>query len=310
MDLNKICVGIIVLVAVLGIFCGSLNNQNIVYGAEKWIKPNTTTVYMTDLYTTIHVHIKNNKDHVQYFKISQTYTSQLTTPMNWTVISTNPTASKMVDTVSPELGGDLGWKINPGETKEVTFTLLAINTTTHDPLNFVIMNANAVENTYWPLIPDPGIYSSWFQPNEIEFLNPDLDLKLWKGTFSFDLINYNSYSVSGIIRAPIVPTNSILTASSPKVTFMDKDFVMNGKVAAWDVTMLGETSRPFSYTYQWSPSTSNSSNTGMFSSTIPKTTAASTTSSVPTKETGLPYGLLVVGGIIAAGGVIYTRFMR
>ena len=43
--------------------------------------------------------------------------------------------------------------------------------------------------------------------------------------------------MSGIIRAPIVPIDSKLTYSNPKATFTDKDLVMNGKIAAWDVTI-------------------------------------------------------------------------
>ncbi len=90
MDLNKICVGIIVLVAVLGIFCGSLNNQNVAYGAnETWVKEQQSSAYISGLTATIHVHIKNNAKHVQYFKISQNYTGTLNESVPWRIDWTN-----------------------------------------------------------------------------------------------------------------------------------------------------------------------------------------------------------------------------
>ncbi len=118
-------------------------------------------------------------------------------------------------------------------------------------------------------------------------------------------------TVSGIIRGPIIPTNSKLVSATPKSnSFNDKNIYMNTNTVAWDVTIAPDEVQHFQYVYIWPDPNSNSSSTGTYTYNIPKTTAASTTSSVPTKETGLPYGLLVVGGIIAAGGVIYTRFMR
>ena len=38
MDLNKICVVLIVLAAFMGIACGNIANNNVAYGAETWIK--------------------------------------------------------------------------------------------------------------------------------------------------------------------------------------------------------------------------------------------------------------------------------
>ena len=309
MDLNKICVLLIVLAAFVGIACGNIANNNVSYGAETWIKANETHVFYSGLTATIHVKIKNTKDHVQYFKISNVYTGSLVnnSTIRWVIDWTSPQAVKMVDAVSPDLGGDYGWKINPGETKEVSFKLNAVGAMGEIPT--YIVNAGAQDNKYWPLIPDPGIYSSWFQPSEIEMLNPDLDLKSWKGTFSFLLTNHDSNTVSGIIRAPIVPTDSKLTYSNPKATFTDKDLVMNGNIAAWDVTIGADAGKWFTYTYEWPSTSSSSSGQGTFSSTVPKTSAASTPS-VPTKETGLPYGLFVIGGVLAAGGLVYARFMR
>ena len=310
MDLKKTYVLLIILSAGIGISCGDITGNNIAYGAnETWIKSNQTNVYMTNLIATIHVCIKNNNDHVEYFKISHTYTDSLTTPINWTIVNTDPKASTMIDAVSPQFGGDLGWKINPGETKEVTFTVKAVGNSTNTLLKFFISNLNAQENIYWPLIPDPGLYSSWFQPNEIEVLNPNLDLKSWKGQFSFNLVNTASSSVSGIIRAPIVPTDSKLISQSPKQNaFADKNLVANANIAAWDVT-IGSESQHYEYAYLWPSDSSSPSGTGKATSTIPKTSAASTPS-IPTPETGLPYGLFVIGGVLAAGGLIYARFIK
>ncbi|MGB9979226.1 hypothetical protein [Methanobacterium sp.] len=311
MNINKMCIVLMVFIAVIGII-GSNSTSNAVYGAETWVKPENTSVYMTNFYVTIHATIKNNENHVQYFKISQTYTDSLDSPINWQITS-KPGAVKMVDSVSPELNGDWGWKIQPGQTKTVCFTLLAVSSNnTGQAARFNILNKGSVANKYWPIIPDPGLYTSWFQPNEIEILNPSLDLKYWKGQFSFVLLNYDSHSVSGIIRAPIVPTDSKLVASSPKATFLDNDIVMNGKVAAWDVTLGPDGSDTgagfYKYTYVWPYSGSSSSGIGKYSSTsIPTANAASDNSSASTKNTGIPYFPFVIGGILAAGGLAYAR---
>ncbi|MGB9937735.1 MAG: hypothetical protein ACPK7O_08425 [Methanobacterium sp.] len=307
MDLNKVCIGLIVLLAILGISCTGISNE--VYGAGTWVKENQSSVGFSQLTATIHIRVKNTADHVQYFKISQKYTDSLDTPVNWTIDWTDPAASKMVDAVSPELGGDYGWKVNPGETKEVCFKINAYGKFGEIPT--YITNKAAVDNIYWPSIPDQGIMASWFQPNELEVLNPTLDLKYWKGTFTFVLTNFDTQTVSGIIRAPIVPTDSKLIYSNPKATFTDKDLVMNGGIAAWDITIGAGASESFTYTYEWPSASSSSSSTGhgTYSASVPKSNATSA-SSVPTKETGLPYGLFVIGGILAAGGVVYSRFIK
>jgi hypothetical protein len=216
----------------------------------------------------------------------------------------------MVDAVSPELGGDWGWKIQPGETKTVKFKLRAVSNSTHQPLTFAILNDASQPNNYWPIIPDPGLYSSWFWPNEIEMLNTNLDLQYWRGKFCLSLINTDNHAVSGIIRAPIVPLNSKLVYSNPKTTFIDNELIFDGNIAAWDVYLPAGGHKGITYIYVWPISNSGSSSTtGTFSSSVPQTSAAETPT-VPTKETGVPYGLFVVGGIIAAGGVIYSRIMR
>lgn len=307
MNISKAFI-ILFLTACIGIGCGNLITDNLVYGAETWITPTNVSVYMTNLESEITVKITNNKDHVQYFKISQKYTDHLTSPMNWIIEWTDPPALKMIDSVSPELGGDYGWKIQPGETKVVKFKLLAVgNNTTSIPLTFALLNQNSQPNVYWPLIPDPGLYSSWFQPNEIEFLNPDLKLHSWKGKFCLVVINKDSSAVSGIVRAPIVPVDSKLIYTNPKATFTDSDFVMNGKVAAWDLNMAAGGEQAITYIYEWP--TSSSSTTGKATSSIPKTSAASNPP-ISSKETGLPYGLFVIGGVLAVGGFIYARFIK
>lgn len=309
MNLDKTCVALICLAAVVGIICGNIPDNNVAYG-ETWVKFNETSVRMSGLTATVHVTIKNTKDHVQYFKISHKYTGSLVNndSIKWVIDWTDPAASKMIDAVSPELGGDYGWKIQPGETKSVAFKLNAIGPM--GEIGSYIFRQDAVENIYWPLIPDPGLASSYFMPNEIEALNPSLDLKYWKGTFSFLLTNIDSHTVSGIVRAPIVPVDSKVTYSNPKVTFADKDYVVGGNVAAWDVTIGAGAGEWFTYTYEWPSGSSSSNGQGTYSSQIPKSNVSASTSSIPNKETGLPYGLFVIGGVLAAGGLVYSRFLR
>ena len=308
MDINKL---IIMLLVVSACTVGylTLSNENVAYANETYITPTSVSVYMTNLYATITVKIKNNNNHVEYFKISQQYTDHLTTPVSSVIEWTDPTAIKMIDAVSPDLGGDYGWKIQPGETKTVTFNLLAVNpNSTSDPLDFVILNQASVPDTYWPLIPDPGLYSSWFQPNEIEFLNPNFDLEDWKGHFSVLVVSRDSHTVNGVVRAPVVPTDSKLTYSNPKATFSDKDIVMGTNIAAWDISMPAGGSEELSYTYEW-PAGSSGSSTGKASYSAAKNSSTSNPP-VSTKETGVPYGLFVVGAVMAAGGLIYSRFVR
>lgn len=325
MDLNKLCLGIIVLLT-FGVIFSIISNNNIVYGAdmwgdgtkdmwgktnnpEAWIQAEESSVYFSGLTTTIQVRVRNNADHIHYFKISNIYKGSLAegSQIQWVLVWSSPHAVKMVDAVNPQLGGDMGWKINPGETKDISFKLNAVGPMGDIPS--YIFNSAAGENKYWPLIPDPGIINSWFVPNEIEYLNPDLDLQYWKGTFSFLLTNAKTCRVYGIVRAPIVPVDAKLTYSDPKA-FINQNFLMS--VAAWDVNMGAGASRWFTYTYEW-PLGSSPSTTGTFSSSTystPKASATTKTSSVPTKETGVPTGLFVIGGILAAGGLIYARFMR
>ena len=57
--------------------------------------------------------------------------------------------------------------------------------------------------------------------------------------------------VEGLIRAPIVPINSVLTASNPTVDFIDTENP-TAQTAAWDVTLFPGQTKSYSYTYQLS----------------------------------------------------------
>jgi hypothetical protein len=321
MNLGKSLMFLVVLFSVLGLFTfanvlvvsaqnetGTTGTGGNSYGGQTWIDYNTSNVRMTDLTATITVTIKNTKNHVVYFKISQLYTDDLSNgPIKFIVDWTDPQAERMIDPVSPELGGDYGWSIQPGETKTVSFKVSAVEAMGETPA--WISNAGAVSNTYWPLIPDMGLYASWFMPNEIEMLNPDLDLKSWKGTFCFTATNFAEYAVAGIIRGPIIPTDSKLTYSDPTVTFQDRDLALNTNVAAWDIHLSPDESVAYTYTYEWPigqcTNCSNASaktNFGLTNATPPTT--------VPSRSTGVPYGLLAIAVVVVAAGVGYAKFLR
>lgn len=307
MDMKKIIIGLIVLFTFMGISVG----------VETWVQETVGALYIEGLTSTIHIHIKNNKDHVVYFKISNRYFlnpkgggggNNSSRVINWRIDWTDPPATKMVKSIYPELGGDYGWAINPGETKTICFKLSAVGPGGDIPA--YIERVDSQENQYWPLISEPGIMADWFEPSEIEMLNTDLDLQFWQGKFSFTLINIDSQKVAGIMRAPIVPMNSKLTYSNPKVTFIDKDLVFDANIAAWNVVMESGASRYFTYTYEWPYYKAGSSHTGTAPSYTVPTSAANGTPSVPTKETGAAYGLFIVGAIITAAGLVYAKLIR
>ena len=55
---------------------------------------------------------------------------------------------------------------------------------TSPPTPFYIQREE-LDNTFWPIIDDPGLMASWFLPDEIDYLNPNLELQLWQGTLLF-----------------------------------------------------------------------------------------------------------------------------
>jgi hypothetical protein len=216
-----------------------------------WIQETNSSVMFTYLEAIITVRIKNTNDNVQYFKISQQY-YQTSPPINWTVAWTNPSAVKMVKYINP--GGDLGWEIQPGQTRTVSFKLVAKGPS-GAPLSVTpsyIARNSSTPNNFWPLIPEPGLTATWFLPNEIEYLNPTLDLESWNGNFCFWIKNMDTKSprVEGIVRAPIVPVDSKLTYSNPYRTYISDELPV-AQTAAWDVTLYPSQSKHYSYIYQW-----------------------------------------------------------
>ncbi len=245
-NLDKFCVILILLFIVLG-FSNSVAADAFTDNNDQaaWIQETSSTLQFTYLEANIHVIIKNNNDHAEFFKISQQYTGDgnLNQSIDWNVISA-PAAIKMVKNINP--GGDLGWEIDAGQTRDIRFTLVETSTP------FFISMAGSTNNTFWPIINDPGLTSTWFLPNEIEYLNPNLDLQLWQGRFCFFLKNFHSTGprVEGIVRAPIVPIDSVLTASNPTVDFIS-EMNPSAQTAAWDVTLFPGQTKHYSYTYQW-----------------------------------------------------------
>jgi hypothetical protein len=311
MYLQKILIFIIMIFIALGVSSGQTVNDQFLAGSQAWIQenPSATSVLMSDLTANIHIHIKNTLNHVQYFKISQQYFGTLTnnSSITWKIDWTDPAAVKMIKSTYPEIGGDYGWRINPGETMTICFKLSALGPMGGVPA-YMTNDASSV-NQYWPLVPEPGIYSSWFLPDEIEWLNPSLDLKFWQGTFSFILKSYDSKRVEGIVRAPIVPIDSKLTNSNPPITYVDKDLMPDSNTAAWDVNMQPGQSNSYTYTYQWPFKTKESGPEHAQAAVIPSSTAKKTPS-VPLKQTGVPYGLLIVGGLVSVVGLAYARYLR
>jgi len=313
MNINKIFMAVIFLV-LCAAFSTSWAVDDPFKDQQAWVSEQDSEVKFTYLESTITVTIKNNNDHVEYFKISQKYTGTLDTttgsPIYWTVAWTDPCALKMIKYMSDVDEDDFGWKIQPGETKTVSFKVVAYNINSSFP-NYIRQPGE--NNSFWPLLNEPGLQASWFLPNEIEYLNPSLKLESWKGHFCFWIKNTDTTrpKVSGIVRAPIVPIDSNLTYSNPPVTYVDKQ-VSWANTAAWDVLLYPGQSKHFSYTYKW-PMNSGSSSKGSAGSAtynIPTTAAATTNASVPTSETGVPFGLFVVGAVIIAGGVTYAKFFR
>jgi hypothetical protein len=316
MNLSKNTIIIIIsLFAIIGAFTFADSLSTVSADNSTWIAYNTSNVGLAGLVATITVTIKNTGSIPEYFKISQIYTgSLLNGTINWTVTN-HPGAQEMIDNVNSASGPDWGWQIAPGQTKTVSFTVTANGAMGDIP--YYITNANAVPNTYDFLIPDMGLAASWFQPDEIQTLNPNLQLKSWCGTFNFIAINGADYPVSGMIRGPIIPTDSKLIASDP-TAFQDTGLVAGTGVAAWNIT-LGKfdgdidpsDSESFKYTYEW-PLPNNGSVLGTGSSVFAAAgnPTNNTTTTVPNQNTGIPLGLFGLAAAMVGAGVAYAKFLR
>ncbi|AIS32890.1 MAG: hypothetical protein PHY53_01125 [Methanobacterium formicicum] len=310
MSINKLFMAVIVLILFAVISSSWAAEWSDTKDQQAWVKEQNSEVLFTYLESTITVTIKNNNDHVEYFKISQKY-NQTSPSIYWRVAWTNPSALKMIKYMSDVDADDLGWKIQPGETKTVSFKLVAYPYPSAQ-LPVYIRRSDSIDNTFWPLLNEPGLTATWFLPNEIEYLNPNLDLVSWKGHFCFWIKNQDTTrpQVSGIVRAPIVPIDSNLTYSNPQVTYIDKELPW-ANTAAWDVVISPGQSQHYSYTYQWPQTAAGSKISEKTSSAaVPATAAATTNTSVPTSKTGVPFGLFVVGAIILVAGVVYAKFFQ
>jgi len=311
---NILCAALAVLFVVLGV--SSTLVADAASDQAAWIQSDNSTLAFTYLQATIHVVIKNNNNHAEFFKVSQLYSGDGTVNPNigWTVISTDPAAIRMINVLNP--GGDLGWEVDSGQTRAVTFTMVA------NGVPFVI-ERTVINNTFWPVINDPGLTATWFMPDEINVLNPNLQLELWQGHFFFFLKNMETTGprVEGNVRAPLVPINSALTASNPTVDWIDDEFPQ-AQTAAWDVTLYPGQTKSYSYTYQWPSGNSvTPANTQSPSSRInslplpdpagdPSSDPSSDPLTIPTKNTGLPFGLLIIGAIVILAGIGYSKFLR
>jgi hypothetical protein len=317
MNFNKNTIIIIFLFAIIGAFTFADSLSTVSADNSTWIAFNSSNVGMSSLTATITATIKNTGSAPAYFKISQVYSYFSTGDITWTVPigDTNPTAEYMIDNTnpgnSPDTNQDIGWEIQPGQTKTVTFTAFANGTYFATNSDTAIENTGAVTNTYWPLIPDMGLYTSWFEPNEIQSLNPNLQLKSWTGTFCFIATNIANDPVSGIIRGPIIPLDSQLVSSNPAVTFQDKDILGDTGVAAWDVNMASGESDPYTYTYKW-PLPNNGSVSGKGSSVFAPAGNSNnnTTTTVPSPNGGIPLGLFGLAAAMVGAGVAYSKFLR
>ncbi len=304
-NLEKVCTALIVLFILLGfsnsVAADTFSDSN---DQSAWISENSSSFLFTYLEVNMHLKIKNTNDHAEFFKISEQYTGDgtLSPGIDWKVVS-SPGAVKMAKNINTP--ADLGWEIDPGQTRDVYFKMVSNSTPFYIGMN------GSTENKFWPVINEPGLMSSWFLPNEIEYLNPNLDLQLWQGRFCFWLKNYQTAGprVEGVVRAPIVPMDSNLTASSPKADFIS-EMNPSANTAAWDVTLYPGQSKHYSYTYQWPSSANVTTNHQQSSNQVKVASAAKTPTSVPTKSTGVPYGLLMIGGIVTVAGIAYAKFLR
>jgi hypothetical protein len=204
---------------------------------------------------------------------------------------------------------DYGWAIPKDSKKSVYFSLKANNLLGKSTKASYIINGKSVNETDWPLLNEPGLIASWFNPDGLHMLNPTLDVVSWTGKFTFNVKNTAEQKVSGIVRAPIVPVDSKLVAQSPaKGKFIDDETMPSADTAAWDVTLGANEVRAFSYTYHY-PVKHDTVGPEKKSTTV-KTEKSKKDTKVPTKKTGLPVGLLAIGALAAVGGVGYAKFKK
>ena len=101
-NLDKLCVVLIFLVIVLGfsssVAAESFSDNN---DQEAWIQESSSSLLFTYLEANIHLIIKNNNDHAEYFKISQQYSGDGTVnpSVTWKVVSA-PGAVKMAKNIN------------------------------------------------------------------------------------------------------------------------------------------------------------------------------------------------------------------
>jgi hypothetical protein len=105
-----------------------------------------------------------------------------------------------------------------------------------------------------------------------------------------------------------------LTYSNPLVTFQDTSIAPETNVAAWNIhlTKAGSSNdhESFIYTYQW-PLSGNGSNIGKGTSSVfAPNNSTNNTTTVPSQNTGIPYGLLALAAVMVTAGVVYAKFLR
>jgi hypothetical protein len=328
MNITKICTILIVSLLLVSAFAAfnpifgeddvdvnphdvDLNSSN----REVWLseKPSETSFLMYNLKVQIWATVKNTEDHVQYFKISETYHGDLAENQSipWIITNTKPTAVKMVKTSAQhDDADDYGWAIPKEGKKSVYFALRANKQLGKSSNANYISNGEQSNDTYWPLLNEPGLWASWFNPDELSTLNPTLDVVNWTGKFSFRVKNKADQKVSGIVRAPIVPVSSSLVSQSPaKGKFVDDESMPSANTAAWDVTLGPGQERSFSYTYHY-PSKHDSVGPEKKSTNVKTDKTKKDNSKVPTQKTGLPLGLLAIGALAAIGGAGYAKFKK
>lgn len=290
--------------------------------SQTWLSENVeeTSFLIYGLTAQIWVTVKNSEDHVQYFKISENYQGSLadsdngTNSISWAIRGTKPTAVKMVKTSDKHSDpDDYGWAIPADSKKSVYFKLKAthpMGSGYYPSASYISDASNRDEGTYWPLQNEPGLWFSWFSPNELHVLNPSLDIVSWTGKFNFKVRNKAEQKVSGIVRAPIVPTDSELVAQSPaKGKFIDDESALSTQTAAWDVTLGANKEQSFSYTYKY-PIKKDHVGPEKKSTKVKTDNKAKKDTKVPTQKTGLPLGLLAIGALAVAGGVGYAKFKK